>query len=483
VAQPTRWSKLASLITISLVFLTGCFGGASNQTSSGTRINPNEPITITMWQLFDDDSVWAPIIQDYQRQHPNVTIQYTKKTFADYELDSLDSLAARNGPDIWMVRSDWMAQHVDKLAPAPHALFEEQGQSYLAGYQARFPDVVYQSGVVGREIYGLPFSVDTLVLYANRDLLNDVRRTLDNSDDPAVAGGNDLRDAPVTWEDLIRYAKLLEQRDKGRITRAGVALGANNVAESADILSALMLQAGTQLTSVNRTSATFNLSQTGASGQAVTPGKEALQFFRSFSDSGSSHSTWPADFPNSVDAFKQGKVAMIVNYGFLRNQLAQDAPTLTLQLWPLPQIAGATAAIDYANFWFETVTKSSSHPDVAWDFLNFAFSQVGNYDQATGRPSPLRPNADSLPKTVVARAEAGDPLEFQKATARTWYKGRRPNKVDGILRELIQTVVNGGELGRSLDRATEAVTALLAKQTPSEPPAAVSEAPTTSSAK
>ena len=468
--QSTTWRKFRSAALVLPLLLTGCFGGNKTNTT-GVKINKNEKVTLQMWQLFDDASVWAPIIQDYERQNPNVTIEYSKKTFADYEVDSLDSIAARKGPDIWMVKNDWMPQHVDKLVAAPSTLFAQSGQSQLDGYKAKFPPVVYDNAVVGDKIYGLPFSVDTLVLYYNRDIMSARRRELDQSNDRALANSDDLRSAPVTWEDAIRYAKLLNQGDGGNLTRSGLAMGANNVDNAQDILSALMVQAGTTMVAPDRKSASFNLAQASASGTAVTPGKEALAFFRSFSDPGSNRFTWSSSSMNSIDAFKQGKVAMVIDYGYLKPLLAQDAPTLRVDSWPLPQVAGATEAVDYASYWFETVTNSSAHPDVAWDFLNFAFQQHSTYSQATGRPGPTAPQSSSVPATILDRANQQGPLDFQKASATSWYKGLRAQKVDGIFRDLIQATVNGDDAQRSLDAAAQRLTALLQQQTPIAEPA------------
>lgn len=464
------------LIALSLlsVLLTGCFSRRQETPSvGGIRTDPNEPVTLTIWRMFDDEATWKQIIDDYRRQHPNVTIEYVKKSSDTYIEDSLDALAAGTGPDIWMVRNDWMAQHYEKLIPAPAFLFENaaSGKSYLQVFKEAFPDVVYEDGVIGKDIYGVPLSVDTLALYYRPGIFSDERQELLRSDDSSLANSDDFSRPPLTWSDVIRYDRLLTKKDGGRITRAGIALGATNVDRNEDILSALMLQRKTQMISADRKSATFHTSQAGASGATTVPGRDALAFWRSFSDSSSPNYTWPSDFPNSVEAFKQGKVAMIINYGYLANVLRQDAPTLEFAVGPLPQVEGETTPVDYANYWFETVTKSSKHPDVAWDFLTFA-SDSNAFPSAAGRPAAARPVASELPELIGERAQRGEPFNFQRASARSWYKGRRPMKVDTAVRDMIQNVVDGNGAQFAVDTAAQKITNLLQAQTPA--PAAVS---------
>jgi len=443
--------------------LAGCFGG--NPSSA----NPAQKVTLTMWGLFDDASVWAPIIKQYEQTNPNVTINYVQKDYASYDEDSFDSLAARTGPDIWLVKGDWMARHYEKLVPAPDTLFATKNTKSLDAYKTMVPDVAYNGTVIAGKIYGAPMSVDSLVLYYNRDIFHNTINRLGQDQKTAITG-SDLQQGPSTWKDVIRYDSYLTQKDGNDIKVGGIALGANNVDQSQDVLSALMLQTNTQMITADRKSAGFNLSRTASGGQVTVPGNDALTFFRSFSQPGNANYTWASSMPNSITAFEQGKVAMMVNYGYVQNQLRQESPTLNYSISPLPQIENATTPVDYANYWVETVTKSASNPTVAWDFLKYAMNQDPSYSQASGRPDASRPSDQSAPATVADRIGTGNPLKFEKLSDQDWYKGRRPLEVDGIMRDLIQATVNGDAIQHALDSAAKRVTDMLTGQTPAPTP-------------
>ena len=462
------WRKLSIGAITGSVLLSGCFGTTTNKNVSSVK--SGQKVTITMWGLFEDASVWKPIIQDYQANNPNITINYVKKDYSSYTEDSFDSLAARTGPDIWTLRNDWMPRDYEKLVAAPDTLFGTNAASSLTKYKNTIPDVAYNDSVVGGKIYGIPLSVDTLQLYYNKDIFHSTLNKLENSG-TISSTNSDLQQPPATWKDVVRYDNYLAQKDgNGDITRAGIALGGNNIDNSQDVLAALMLQTGTQMVTADRKSAGFNLTKTAASGATTVPGNDALTFFRSFSDSSNANYTWPTNFPNSTTAFEQGKVAMILDYGYLANTLKQDAPTLNYGVAALPQIEGTITPVDYASYWLEGVTKSSAHSDVAWDFLKFASDRDSTYASGANLPSATRFQNGSQPATIADRATNLTQASYQKLTAQDWYKGRRPIEIDGIFQDLITAVVGGDAVQHALDSAAKRVTDYLTSQTPAPTP-------------
>ena len=95
-------------------------------------------------------------------------------------------------------------------------------------------DVVVKIGQgnnVREYIYALPYSVDTLAMYYNKDLFNN-------------AG---IVNPPEYWNAEFQedVKKLTKQNNKGEIVQSGVAIGgAYNIERSTDILSILMMSCG-----------------------------------------------------------------------------------------------------------------------------------------------------------------------------------------------------------------------------------------------
>ncbi len=422
------------LVLVLTVNFSGC--GPDN----GGEKAPGKRITLKIWRLFDSEEIMQPIINDYiedRREKYDLTITYEQKEYDEYVETTTNALAAKQGPDIWMIRNDWVTREYDKLEPLPEKIMGEEQ------YKEMFPAVVTNDNIIDGKIYGMPWSVDTLSLYYNQDILNKVREELE---DAKIVDHQDkiLEEAPGNWDELIRAVKYLTKKDGDNIARAGIALGtANNVEHSTDILSVLMLQNHTQMISDDKETATFNLAIQKQSGEPVYAGTKALEFYKSFSDPSKEVYSWNTSMPDSVTAFIEGKTAMMIHYSYIQKQLFDRAPTFNYTISPLPQIkdSSQTDVVDYANYWVETVTNNCENPDVAWDFINYVRDrELNDYLKATKRPSPYKIADDDVPIVKERVDDQGATFAFQLNTAKSWYKGKFPRKIDDIFYELIKNV-------------------------------------------
>ncbi|MCL5795700.1 MAG: extracellular solute-binding protein [Patescibacteria group bacterium] len=449
----------ALVLTLLAIFILTTFSGCSLFPGSQTASGPKQ--TITIWQLFDNKEVFDPIIQDYisnKKSEINVDVVYIKKDYNEYINETVNALAAGKGPDIWMIRNDWMPREYDKLKPMPDTLMT------VEQYKQKYPDVAVNDNVIDGKIYGIPWSIDTLVLYYNTNIFQKTRDELINNKS-LLSTDSALIDGPLDWEEFIKDIKLLTIKNGNTISRAGAALGTSkNVDRSEDILSALMLQNSTKMVSDDKKSATFNLPISKQSGEPYYAGTKALEFYTAFSNPTKEAYTWNDSMPNSVQAFIDGKVAMMINYGYIRDTLYNQAPTLKYDIAPLPQIKDATTAVDYASYWVETVTNNSKNPALAWDFINYVSkNKTQNYSQSTKRPLPFRPDTGFVPTTKDRVKQKNSVFLFQLTSAQDWYKGQYPQNVDTIFQQMITNVVGGQPLQNTIDAAASDVTTLLRK--------------------
>lgn len=449
------------IIALIGITLTGCKPKTTNPNTPGGT-GTAAPKTITIWRPFDSDEIFKPIISEFKLDNPNVTLVYKQIPADEYELTVSEALAAGTGPDIWSIRNDWMPRHQDKLIAMPDNLLASFAQNQTTDQDRLnhlFVPVVSKDVFLDGKVYGLPYSVDPLVIYKNKAVfdakISQLRRN--NKD----ADADFLLENFNTYDKLQRAIQLLTDRNGDQITVAGLAAGtSNNVTRAEDVVYAMMLQNHTEMTSVEHTNASFHLGVRDAVGQTTFPGTDALQRFANFADPSKPYYTWNASMPNDMTAFMNNKVAMIFGYQYYQLSFKQQAPNMQYSVMPLPQIRDTDTPVDYASYYVETVTKNAKDPTLAWQVLaNLTINRGEMYRSADHRPSP---KAVAEPPTVIQRADLISPFTYEQQTAVDWYKTKRPDKVDTIFRELIQKVGTRAQPAQNaIEAAAQSVSTLL----------------------
>lgn len=336
------------LIVAGALFFTS--GPTKSKTSGGK-------VELTWWKTFEDTDNIQSLISDYQTAHKNVTITFVKKDVSDYEQQLVNAIAAGNGPDIFSIHNDWLPKHVDKMAPISDKVLS------LRMYKDSFIDAASSDFVKDNQIYAIPLATDSLVLYYNKDIL----------------GSAGISQPPTTWPELVSDVQKITKVSKpGSFIRSGVALGTStNVNRAVDILTLMMLQNGTKFYTDDQHSATFDQTQTvPGSNDSFNPGAFALTVYTQFADPSKTTYTWNNKSDFSIDAFTQGKVAMMLGYQYMVPLIKAKAPNLNWDLWPVPQISKDVDKVNFANYWGEGVSKASKNQVEAWNFLNFISSKA-----------------------------------------------------------------------------------------------------------
>jgi len=380
-----------------------------------------EPVELVVWRVFDEKRDLESIFRAYSELNPNVRFVFEGKDIATYEDDLLEALAAGSGPDIFSIHNDWLPRYRNKLQPAPPGLFSlrEYSESFI---DVASQDLIDETGA----IYAVPFSVDTLSLFYNRDLL----------------GSAGIPEPPRTWEELISAVKKLNQQDRfGNFLVNGVAMGTDaNVNRATDILSLLMLQNGTQIYDAQRRNSNLRRDIAAPGGERYNPGAQALEFYTQFSNPAKEVYSWNATNNHSIDAFVAGQAAMMFSYSYTIENVRGKAPFLNFGVAPMPQIDLTKPRINFSNYFAEGVSKASPNADQAWDFLQFATSkeQLENYYAAKRVPASRK----DIIASQIADPEIGIFAEGS-LTAKTFYKPDS-NKVETIFSEMINDVVLRG---------------------------------------
>ncbi len=454
----TRRNLTRLIAALSLLSLLGAGCGGP----SAAQIAASQPVKLVVWRVFDSQDTLQKTMTAYQAIHPNVSFEYRELRSDEFKNELLRAMAEGTGPDIFSVNNAWIGEYQSLIRPLPASLkipysevrgtikketvytIKEQPSIALKDLKTEFVDVVatdvvrpYQEtdkSPVTNRIFGLPLSVDTLALYYNKDLLN-------------AAG---FPEPPKTWVEFqTQAAKLAKIGANNEVLQSGAALGTGrNVERASDILSLLMMQNGTQMTDSSG-HATFALSD---SNRQIL-GLDAVNFYTDFANPTKQVYGWNKDQPNSFDAFAAGKTAFFFGYSYHAPLLRAAAPKLPFAITTVPQIEGSKV-VNFANYWVETVSKASKHPDFAWDFIQFetGADQVKNYLTAAEKPTALRSliNAQMQDDTLSIFAS-------ELLTAKDWYMGKDATVTENAMLDLIDGVLAGNDPQQAISKAQSKV--------------------------
>lgn len=406
---------------------------------------PPQPVQLTYWGVWDEPANFADVIALYRAAHPYISITYKKFRFEEYEEALLNGWARDEGPDIFSLSAELLRKYEDFITPLPEkttvstvenvkklGVFNEKKVKSVernsltaAELRSQFIDIVSRELIRNNQILAVPFGIDTLVMFVNKDHLN------------AAA----IPEPPKTWDEFVRAIPKLTVLDAdGNLIRSGVAMGTSgNVARAPDILALLVLQNGAEIVDPTGTSARLQLASAGDPN--YKPGEEAVRFYTDFARPEKIVYSWNALQPPSLDAFAQGKVTFLFGYPYHEPTIKARATNLNYQIAAVPQVI-PQQPVNMANFWVETVSKKSEHANEAWDFVQFVAQPdvVTKYLAKAQRTPVLR---SVLTPLVSSPDAATSVLASQALTAKTWYRGYNFAGAEAAITELIDTALSG----------------------------------------
>lgn len=437
--------SLTTLVLLGVLTLTGA-GCGSTPAPAAAPVS-TQPVTLQYWGVFTDSDDMSVLISAFTKKHPNIQVQYRKFRPEEYEQKLLEAFAEDRGPDLFTIHSTWLQRYKSKLSPLPpkitFAVFTKEGSGFsektvataseipglsLKQLRDQFvqtveKDVLAQATATStaKSIFALPFFVDSLAMYYNKDLL------AQNAIVKPAANWNELRDHA---EKLTRRVK-----DSDVITQPAVAMGtAKNVHRAGDLLIALMAQNGAIISDQNR-NITFNGPGrlTPAKDEAY-PAARALQFYLDFANPGLNAYSWNEEQGDALEAFADGKLAYYFGYSYDLTSIRSRNPRLNFDVAALPQF---DKPINIANYWMEAVPLKSKRKNEAWLFIQETATNkeaLGKFLKTTKRAAALT----DLIQTQLEDIELGV-FAKQNLTADTWYRGRDSATADLIMSELIDS--------------------------------------------
>jgi ABC-type glycerol-3-phosphate transport system substrate-binding protein len=347
------------------------------------QTTPVKVTTITYWGLWEPLSVMEPVISAFEKDNPSIKVKYISQSHKDYQQRLGNALSSQDPPDIVRLHSSWLPMYISNLLPAPANTVS------ATQIETNFYPTITSTLSLDNQVYGVPIAAEGLALFINSTMYQQASLQ-----------------TPETWEDLRSNAKKLTQKDPetGKIVRAGVALGTtNNVAHWPDIVSLMLLQNGVDL---------FD--------PQPQPVIDALTFYTLFT---TSDQVWDSTFPDSINAFANSKVAMILAPSWRAMEIQTINPSLSWYTAPVPQLPD-TPVVSWASIWFEAVPKNAPNYEEAWQFLSYlssAKAQQTLFESAAKDRGVPQPPANKAVASLAQQNPILEPFVTSLPTARTFY--------------------------------------------------------------
>jgi ABC-type glycerol-3-phosphate transport system substrate-binding protein len=363
--------KRGVLIIVAVAFLI-LFGLVVFFVSRGSSEKAPATTVLKVWGPFDEKEVYEEIGKSFFTETGfSVEFTYVKADNAkDYEAAVVDAIASGTGPDVWLIRNDWLGKHEAKIVPMPSTLTwsEDKDVSEEEALKGIFGQAVIAQNSVGGAMYAIPLSVDSLALYVNTRVVREVQDALDETGDRRAEIFDSV---PVTWGDVDLWNQIITRRSGSGFARSGFAAGTvSNTYAPADLYLAVLQQKGGKLYSPDSRQVALHL----ATDNGAIPAQQALEALKPFSDPGTPYYSWNAQAGDPVKRFVEGKLAMMIGFSTLRLELFNTDRNFTdyyVTALPQPQDIRIPSdkRVDYAAYWTHVVTKTSPNPDIDWRFL------------------------------------------------------------------------------------------------------------------
>lgn len=306
-------------------------GGGDNADVSGE---------VVIWGTLPS-SYLDKLLSDFNLTHQkeSLSVRYVEKDKATFDNDLVEAIAASVGPDLVFLPQDLILRHASKIYPLPLTTISERD----------FKDMFIEEGELfffNGNALAIPFIVDPLMLYWNRDAFS-------------AAG---FSKPPQYWEEFLLLVPQLTTKDSvANITKSALAFGeSKNVSNAKDILSMLVMQAGSKIVIYSKEKGVeVSLAQNNTSG--LRAGEVALQFYTEFSNPVKQHYSWNKSLPSSRNMFLSGDLAMYFGYASEILDLRARNPHLNFDVAVVPQSKGVNKKMTFGKMQGLATLKSSKN--------------------------------------------------------------------------------------------------------------------------
>jgi multiple sugar transport system substrate-binding protein len=210
-----RLLTAAAVTGAAMLALTGCASGGGGEAASA--YDPDEEVTLqfTWWGNDDRAQRYQQLIDAFEEEHPNITIDGTFTDFPSYWEKRQTEAAGGGLPDVWQFSDSYLREYAE-----PGLLLDLDTVSDYIDFDA-FEESLQQTGQLDGVQYSLPTGYSAWAVFLNDGLLEqagvepyeggtspdeyaDWMKSVTDATGGAVYGGTDMTQRIQTFENVLR---------------------------------------------------------------------------------------------------------------------------------------------------------------------------------------------------------------------------------------------------------------------------------------
>ncbi len=404
-----------AIFTIFIVAGVALF--ATFKSSSQDNVLP----PITVWGTFSSDVVGKLVSEINMNRDTPIQVNYVQKSEADFNKDFIETLARGQSPDAVLLPQELVARHQDKFVPIPANVITERDfkNTYIPQAELYFD--------ANREVLAMPFSIDPLVMYWNRDIFTTASVAV----------------PPQYWDEFEKLIPKLTKKDvKSNIQRSALALGEfANITNAREILGALLMQSGNPVTLPGDATSGGALTTTLGDGQYAgsKTSEPAISFFTQFANPRDAHYSWNRSLPLSKSWFLSGALATYFGFSSELFDLRAKNPNIDFDVAPLPQPRKSANRITYGTMYGFSIVKAAQTASASYSIIQILTSPDAlNILNTISYLPPVR-------RDMIASGSK-DPYQtifFDSALISRSWLDTNAEKTSRIFQSMIETITSG----------------------------------------
>jgi multiple sugar transport system substrate-binding protein len=321
-----RGAAAALAIALACAPLAGC-GTAERDRS-----------TVRFWAMGREGEVVADLVRDFERENPGVRVIVQQLPWTAAHEKLLTGFVGGTLPDVFQLGNTWVPEFAALEALEPLATY-----AAASGLDTStcFPGM-WDTNVIDGALYGVPWYVDTRLVFYRRDLL-------------ARAG---YREMPGSWDEWRRAMEALKRR--GGRDRYAILLPANEFAP----LVSLALASGSTI-----------LSADGTRGAFSQPAfMRALDFYAGLFRDKLAPPVTNNEISNLYQELARGYFDMYITGPWNLGEFKARLPDSLQDQWataPLPGPDGPASGYSLAGGSSLVLSRRSARKEIAWKLVEF----------------------------------------------------------------------------------------------------------------